>query len=128
VGIDAPRGYPAGFIEAVVAWASEWVWPASDKTKPADRYKGADNAEAGAQPLRELAGLLREVAPVGEVTRSACKGSHDALDAVVASLTARAAAPGLTHPPETDEQRQLAPVQGWVRLPRRDCLPLLAAD
>jgi len=48
VGIDAPRGYPAGFIEAVVAWASEWVWPASDKTKL--RYRARDGfVAAGAR-------------------------------------------------------------------------------
>jgi Protein of unknown function (DUF429) len=35
VGIDAPLGYPADFIEAVVARASQRVWPVSDETKRA---------------------------------------------------------------------------------------------
>jgi hypothetical protein len=81
-----------------------------------------------AQLLDELADLLLEVAPVSEATRSARKGSDDALDAVVASLTARAAALGLAHPPETDEQREVAPVEGWIHLPRTDSRPLLPAD
>jgi Protein of unknown function (DUF429) len=112
-----------GRVVGVYPAASLVVWDL-----PADRFKGADNAEAGARLLHELADLLLEGAPVSEVTRSACKGSHDALDAVVASLAARAAAPGPTHPPGADEQRELAPVEGWIHLPRTDSLPLLAAD
>lgn len=41
VGIDALLGYPADFIEAVVAGAGERVWPASDKTKL--RYRATDS-------------------------------------------------------------------------------------
>lgn len=47
---------------------------------------------------------------------------------VAATCILRAAALGLRHPPQTDEQRELAPVEGWILLPRTDFLPLLAAD
>ena len=45
-----------------------------------------------------------------------CKTSHDALDAVIAALTARAAARGMTIRPD-NEQEAAARTEGWIALP-----------
>lgn len=59
--------------------------------------------------------------------REACLESDDALDAVLCALIARAAALGLTEPPPAEAER-LARVEGWIHLPRGDCLADLAVD
>ncbi|MEV0731355.1 DUF429 domain-containing protein [Polymorphospora sp. NPDC050346] len=45
-----------------------------------------------------------------------CRTSHDAFDAVIAALTARAAALGHASRPD-DRQRRLACTEGWIALP-----------
>ena len=47
-----------------------------------------------------------------------CRLSHDAFDAVVAALAARAAALGQVLPP-TGDQREAARTEGWIALPTR---------
>jgi predicted nuclease with RNAse H fold len=47
-----------------------------------------------------------------------CRASDDAFDAVLASLTARAAARGLTEPIPT-EVRRTAEIEGWIALPAK---------
>ena len=47
-----------------------------------------------------------------------CRTSHDAFDAVVAALAARAAALGQVLPP-TGDQREAARTEGWIALPTR---------
>jgi len=46
-----------------------------------------------------------------------CRGSHDAFDALVCALVARAAASNRTELPESGEQARLATVEGWIHLP-----------
>jgi hypothetical protein len=53
-----------------------------------------------------------------------CRTSHDALDAVIAALTARAAARGMTTRPDED-QESAARSEGWIALPEAS-LGLLA--
>ncbi|WP_250000862.1 DUF429 domain-containing protein [Actinoplanes sp. M2I2] len=48
-----------------------------------------------------------------------CRRSHDAFDAVIAALAARAAALGHTLPP-TPAQREAAQREGWIALPTCD--------
>ncbi|MFG1921447.1 DUF429 domain-containing protein [Cryptosporangium sp. NPDC048952] len=81
---------------------------------PYRRYKGAANAPARDALVDEL--LTR--APwldLGE-HESLCRASDHALDAVLASLTARAAALDLTVPP-APEDAALAAKEGWIALP-----------
>lgn len=59
--------------------------------------------------------------------REACVESHDALDAVLCALIARAAALGLTEEPSA-EDRELARAEGWIHLPRSGSLGELIAD
>jgi predicted nuclease with RNAse H fold len=61
--------------------------------------------------------------------RSACVASDDVLDALIAALNARAAQLGRTLAPATDEDRELARVEGWIALPRAGTLAgLLCAE
>jgi len=46
-----------------------------------------------------------------------CRASHDAFDALVSALVARAAACGLTTPPQDEQQRIRARTEGWIHLP-----------
>lgn len=56
--------------------------------------------------------------------RAICTESDDALDAVLAGLTARAAALGLTASADL-ENLEDAEAEGWIHLPNKDSLPLL---
>ncbi len=47
----------------------------------------------------------------------AAESDHNCFDALVASLVARAAALGLTQPPETDQERDRAVREGWIHVP-----------
>jgi predicted nuclease with RNAse H fold len=57
-----------------------------------------------------------------------CRRSHDAFDALIAALVARAAACGLTTPPQTAEQRRLAGIEGWIHLPTGRLRELTGAE
>jgi hypothetical protein len=49
--------------------------------------------------------------------REAASSDHNCFDALVGSLVARAAALGLTQPPETEEERERAVREGWIHIP-----------
>jgi hypothetical protein len=57
--------------------------------------------------------------------RRAYDASEHAFDALIAALTARAAALGLTAPPEGEEVAP-AELEGWIHLPERESLTRLA--
>ena len=78
----------------------------------------------------QLLAALESAAPWlewGEGAREACVESDDALDAVLCALIARAAALGLTEPPQA-EALDLARVEGWIHLPRSGSLGDLIAQ
>jgi predicted nuclease with RNAse H fold len=93
------------------------VYPAASLKQwglPYRGYKQPRNLSA----LPELATALQAAAPwleLGPHDRL-CRISHDALDAVIAALTARAAALGLTLVPDPELQPQ-ASREGWIALP-----------
>lgn len=49
-----------------------------------------------------------------------CRARHDAVDAVVAALTARAASRNLTIGPRTQQETSAASTDGWIAIPRLD--------
>jgi predicted nuclease with RNAse H fold len=57
--------------------------------------------------------------------RQAAGSDHNCFDALVASLVARAAALGLTQPPESDEERDRAVREGWIHIPTNPLSDLL---
>ena len=88
-------------------------------------YKGADKA-----PLGELLAGVRDALPslrADEPTWGRCAASHDAFDALVAALVARAALVGLTDGPPA-EARARAAREGWIHLPLRGSLELLTDE
>lgn len=52
---------------------------------------------------------------------------HNCFDALIASLVARAAAIGLTHPPEQGEQADRAAREGWIHVPSNPLSDLIEA-
>ena len=192
-GIDAPFGWPDGFVDAVSAHTGKRRWPDIELSELRYRYTDRVQIERARRPLsvssdliavtamrcarllsalavkdqpvdRSGAGKVVEVYPAAALTvwgfdpagykravgiekrRLLVKEflnstgawletgdeviellirSDDCLDALVASLVARAAALNLTEPPP---EARLAQVQreGWIHLPRNDSLPLLA--
>jgi hypothetical protein len=56
---------------------------------------------------------------------AACVESDHALDALIAALVTRAAQLGRTRGPVTDDQRRLAPIEGWIHVPEPGTLALL---
>jgi predicted nuclease with RNAse H fold len=58
--------------------------------------------------------------------RDALIVDDDPLDAFIASLAARAAHLGLTALPGTDDERRLAPSEGWIHVPQPESLAELA--
>jgi predicted nuclease with RNAse H fold len=109
--------YPAA---ALVAWGGRAAGldPQGYKTGPAA-------AAARGRLVAALAGWPWLALPAAAA--EACARSDHALDAVLAALAARAAQRGLTHAPQSDEQRALAAVEGWIHVPRPGTLDRLAA-
>ena len=101
--------YPAG---ALVRWGL-----------PAGGYKRSGNG-----PLGVLSARLLELLPALELSvedRALCTTVDDAFDALVAALVAQASRLGLTDGPPPARQEQAAE-EGWIHLPVRGSLPLLA--
>lgn len=73
---------------------------------------------AGRTGLGHLVDELQTAAPWLDLGpyESTCRHHHDATDAVIAALTARAAAQGLTATPDKD-QLNTASAEGWIALP-----------
>jgi predicted nuclease with RNAse H fold len=191
VAIDAPFGWPDGFVEAVTAHRNRAGWPGSGEDQDLYRFHlsfratdrrliegGArrplsvstdligvvamrcayllDRLAARAEPVdRAGSGKVIEAYPAPALTtwglsatgyksrvgtarlpellsrleeglggiemsaqqREAAGSDHNCFDALVCSLVARAAALGLTQPPEPGEEADRATREGWIRIP-----------
>jgi predicted nuclease with RNAse H fold len=104
------------------------VYPAASLRQwglPDRGYKGPKNSG----PLGSLIDRLQMAAPwlkFGQHEQT-CRRSDDAVDAVVAALTARAALQGLVVRP-TSEQARIAETEGWIVLPEKNSLDEIASD
>lgn len=107
-GLDVDRAGIGAVVEVYPA-ASLLKWRLAN-----GRYKGTANRQA----RDDLVTSLRKAAPWLEFGHheDACRRSDDAFDAVVAALSARAAALGLSTPP-TDDQAEKARIEGWIAVP-----------
>jgi predicted nuclease with RNAse H fold len=77
-------------------------------------------SRVGASRLPELLGQIEENVggiEMSSVQRELAGSDHNCLDALVCSLVARAAALGLTQPPEPGEEADRATREGWIHLP-----------
>jgi predicted nuclease with RNAse H fold len=85
-------------------------------------YKKSANAHVLAQlvaDLRQHAGWLDL-----NVHEDTCKQNDDAFDAVIAAITARAAATGMTFSPD-ESQKAAAATEGWIAIPSAPLSDLL---
>jgi hypothetical protein len=77
-------------------------------------------SRVGVARLPELLSTLEEGLGGIEMTlqqRESAESDHNCFDALVASLVARAAALGLTQPPEPGEEADRAVREGWIHVP-----------
>lgn len=106
------------------------VYPAASLVRWRLEHKGYKGSK-GLVQRAELVDELLRAAPWLDlgVHEEECRKSDDALDAVLASMTARAAAHGLTEP-IPPEAEAAAATEGWIALPRADTSigDLVAAD
>ncbi len=79
----------------------------------------ATSGPGDTQTLGKLVDELLDAAPWLDLGDAdfLCRRRHDALDAVVAALTARAAGKKLTLRPRTPAEASAARTQGWIALP-----------
>jgi len=93
------------------------VYPAASLKRWGLPYRSYKRPGA-AQALGDLVDQLLAAAPWLDDggTESLCRSSHDATDAVVAALTARAASQNLTSPPVAG-QESAARTEGWIAVP-----------
>ncbi len=97
--------------------------------------KAAANATEKAERRKQRGQLIAELEDrTGEWllweagAREACVEDDDALDAVLSASVARAAAIHRTRRPKTKQQKELAPIEGWIHVPKPDSLQGLACD
>jgi predicted nuclease with RNAse H fold len=84
-------------------------------------------SRAGASRLPELLDRIEGqlALDMSPQHRKAATTDHNCLDALVASLVARAAALGLTQPPEPGEEADRATREGWIHIPTNPLTDLL---
>jgi predicted nuclease with RNAse H fold len=86
---------------------------------PAEGYKGRARSEARRELVAGLFARLEGICDFTAAHREICESSDDALDALVASLAARARMLGRTPEPRAGDEAALARVEGWIHVP--DC-------
>jgi predicted nuclease with RNAse H fold len=110
--------YPAAALAA---------WGAKEAGFDPEGYKNGPEAKQKRTRLVEaLAVATADWLEFPEEARAECVARDDPLDAFIAALATRAAQLKLTHPPDTEEQRRLAPLEGWIHIPVEGSLSLLA--
>jgi hypothetical protein len=109
--------YPAAALAA---------WGAAAAGLDPEGYKTGPRAGAKRAALVSALGSAAAWLHLPEPARAACVGSDHPLDALLAALVTRAAQLGLTRAPETDVQRRLAPIEGWIHVPQPGSLAQLA--
>ncbi len=96
------------------------VYPAASLKRWAFKYKSYKN-EKKLGALSTMFDRLKDAAPwlAFGTFDEICRSNDDAFDAVIAAMTARAVAIGLTTPPD-EESIALARLEGWICLPAQD--------
>lgn len=119
LGINFDRSGRGAIVEVYPA-ASLLIWGFN-----ANRYKGQKGSATRRQLIDSFRRATESWVVMSETCYAACIGDDNAFDALIASLTARAASRGLTRPMPPD-QTAAAEIEGWIALPRNGSLGLLA--
>jgi predicted nuclease with RNAse H fold len=100
----------AGMVAEVYPAASLRVWGLAH---------GGYKQRGSGQALGDLVDKVMRGAPWLDLgaAEGHCRESHDAFDAVIAALTARAAVLGLTRRPQTPHEAAAATTEGWIAFP-----------
>lgn len=127
IGLPADGGLARHGVIEVYPRAALAMWGLPHRGYKSGRKTGAKAAATRAMRTSILADIERTTAPwliLDTGARAACTESDDALDALISSLVARAAAIGSTRGPSLEE-RERARHEGWIHLPAPDSLASL---
>jgi hypothetical protein len=85
--------------------------------------------KTGTDALGVIIDQLRHEAPWLDCAthEQAMRRSHDVFDAVIAAMTARAAALGQTFPPPAEDDLAAATAEGWIAIPDQPISDLVQA-
>lgn len=124
----ARRGYPversgSGVLAEVYPAAALRAWGFADR-----HYKKKDQQHAVAALVDAFMVQMPWLRFVDAQAEVACRNSHDALDAMICALVARAVSQGCTQWPTTDEAQRLASIEGWIHVPSGDPKLLLSSS
>jgi predicted nuclease with RNAse H fold len=99
------------------------VYPAAALRRWAPDAKGSYKRRGEREPLRALVAAIAEAGPITFVgdAYERCIASHDAFDALVCALIARATALGQTRPARSDVEIRRAATEGWIHVPDAAC-------
>ena len=112
--------YPAAALSA---------WGAKAAGFDAEGYKSGSEAKVRRAKLVDtFAAATADWLHFPGAAQQECVTRDDALDSFIAALATRAAHLGRTRAPETVEQQQLAPVEGWIHVPEHGSLSMLVAN
>lgn len=99
------------------------VYPAAALRRWAPEMKGSYKRRGNREPLRTLVGAIGDAVPItfaGDAYER-CIASHDAFDALICALIARAVALGQTRPARSDLEIRRAATEGWIHVPYPGC-------
>jgi Protein of unknown function (DUF429) len=99
------------------------VYPVAALRRWAPEAKGSYKRRGEPGPLRALVAAIADAVPItfaGDAYER-CIASHDAFDALVCALVARAVALGQTRPPRSDVEIRRAASEGWIHVPDTAC-------
>lgn len=103
-----------GLVAEVYPAAALRAWGLPDRG-----YKGKGQMAEVAVRLDLLLGRLPWLR-FADGAEDLCRTSHDALDALICALVARAIVMGRTRWPDSDERWRLAAIEGWIHVPSAD--------
>jgi len=121
----ARRGHPVdrtgrGVVAEVYPAAALRAWGLSDRG-----YKRNEQAPALAALVDGLVERIPWLRFADGSAEESCRRSHDAFDALISALVARAVQLDRTTWPDTDEGWRLACIEGWIHVPSSDPAALL---
>lgn len=100
------------------------VYPAAALRRWLPAFRGSYKRRGDLAPLRTLVAAVTDAVPVkfsGD-SRERCETSHDAFDAMVCALVARAVTLRQTRRPRSDHELRLAATEGWIHVPKKSSM------